>query len=738
MLTASQLRLLTAGKTALAVIVALGIAMALNWERPYWTGITVFITFLPYVGAAFEKSILRILGTITAGVLAYLLTGWFEQDQVLMSLSLFIILAVLGYGAQGKLYPYFFVLGGITLCIITGTTIVHPNQLWHMVLFRVLEVMLGVIVGLSINALVFPQRASIALRYKVSDALKDTRALLELALDTYQRGKPLPGDLDQRESNLAEQFPKLMTLMQSALRDSSQLLRHQHALEELIRELRQCFVAVTTCLRASSSEAPKDFQSELGDALLDYTQALLDDLTQLIADLQQDQPARRLQKSHEARETLRRKVTELRAEGVSYRYPIDDATNCYALLGDLNSLQDAMIRLAQADRCLYREVEADELPERVKEEHRRWRPDNMRIKHGLKVAIACIIALYAYLWLQWPSGVTAFLTCAIVMQISSSASNQKSMLRLGGCLLGGTFGAITLSFIEPHFETFYGFAIPLFFIFFFFAWINNGPQKYAYAGFQAQIAFLLMTSISAEQSVNLKAGVDRFMGILLGVFIAALVHRLIWPVLPEREFRREIEKFFRRATDFMREQDARITQQQAKPAARRQEQDLATIEYLPAKTLSWLDQITFRKNEADEKIEFTKTYLHTQAIVFALRGMAQANARELHPDTLTQMRPELTALDHAIADSLQQCAEAFATNQPPTSEDSIHAAVNALEARLSKLLREEKATRTLNYQQLSCFLALVRRYRETASLVRECRRQVGVLNFKVLERSEFF
>lgn len=738
MLTAAQLRLLTAGKAALACVIAMGIAMKLNWDRPYWTGITAFITFLPYVGAAFEKSILRILGTITAGVLAYFLTGWFEQDQLMMTLSIFALLAFFGYGAQGNTYQYFFVLAGITLCIIMGTTIVHPGDLWDMVLFRILEVVLGVVVGLSVNTLIFPQRASNALRYKVSYALKTSRNLLEIACQRYQDNKPYPANLDQQEGAAAAQFPALMTLMQAALRDSSRLLRHQHALEELIRELRQCFVAVITCLRAADSQTISKFQHEMDAEFRAYTSALLADLDQLITDLRQNQPARHLQRCHEARDTLFRKVQELRAAGVSYTYPIEDATNYYALLGDLNSLQEAMIRLAQADRCLYRDVEARDLPARVHAPHTRWKLDEMRLRHGLKVGLACIIALYAYLWLQWPSGVTAFLTCSIVMQISASASNQKSMLRLAGCLLGGVFGAFTLAFVEPHFETYLGFAIPLFGIFFLFAWINNGPQKYAYAGFQAQIAFLLMTSISAQQSVDLKAGIDRFMGILLGVFIAALVHRLIWPVLPEREFRREMAKLFREASDFMRQQDARIAHVREQPAARRQEQDLATIEFLPAKTLNWLGQISLSKRESHDKDELTQTYLNSQAIVFGLRGMAQANARELDPATLDSMRPELNALDHAIGDALAQCAEAFERGENFTAGHAVREAAAKLESRLSRLLREEKATRTLNYQQLSCFLALVRRYRELASLIHASQQQVSELNCKVLERSEFF
>ncbi|WP_309399552.1 FUSC family protein [Cerasicoccus maritimus] len=738
MLSANQLRLLTSFKTALAVVIALGIAMKLNWERPYWTGITVFITFLPYVGAAFEKSVLRVLGTITAGFIAYLLTGWFEQDQLMMTISLFVILGIFGYGGTGKVYPYFFILGGITLCIILGTTIVYPDALWYLVLFRTLEVCLGVVVALTVNNLIFPQKASNAFRNKASTTLESCDTLLGHAIAKYQTNTPLPDNVEAQTKLIAADFSALMNLFHSALRDSSRILHHQHAMEELLREMRQIYVAIVTVLRAASSDFPKELQHELQAELDGYVSAIQSDLSQIIEDLRQDRPARRLTKLHDARETLRDKVNALRAEGISYQYAVDDAINFYAYLGDLTALHDSMIRLVQADRALYRDASARELPPRIRPKPNGWKPDALRLRHAIKVGIACIIALYAYLWLQWPSGVTSFLTCSIVMQVSAVASNQKSMLRLGGCLLGGIFGAFTLTFIEPNFATYYTYCVPLFFIFAFFSWINNGPVKYAYAGFQAQLAFLLMTSISAEQSIDLAAGVDRFLGILLGVFIAALVHRIIWPVLPEKEFARELRQFFNRARCFMLEQDDRIASEQSDATGRAQEKDLARIEVIPAKSFDWLSQIGFRDNESKDHATLMQIYLHVQAISFALRGMSQANARNLNRETLDLLRPQLKAMDHALADVLQRCELSFQTNAPIAGSDYFKTARIEMEKQLTKLLRVDRATRKLSNEELGAFLSLVRRYREAGEYINACEQEIRKLNFEVLKRSAFF
>jgi len=737
-LSANQLRLLTAGKTALAVVIAMGIAMKLNWERPYWTGVTAMIVSLPYVGAVFEKSALRVLGTIFAGFLSFVLAGWFEQNQLMMSVSLFVVLVGAGYGAMGKTYPYFFMLGGITICIILGNVITNPHELWSLVLSRTLEVSLGVVVAVAVNATLFPQHAANYYRDKVSSLLEQCGSLLQTAVDAYVHGKPLPEDIEDRERDIAAQFPALVALLKTALRDSSRLLHHQRAAEEIMRETRQCFVAAVTSVRAAGSQRPKDLQSEARAELTAYCKALRADLQQLAGDLRNDQPARKLIASRNAREKLDARTLELRHTGVTRQYPLEDAAAFFAFIADLDAAREALVRLAQAGRALYRDLESSELPPRVRWEPMSFKLDPARLRHGVKVAIASLTALYVYLWLHWPAGVTAFLTCAIVMQMTVTASNQKSLLRLGGCLMGGLFGAFTLGVIEPRLETYLAYAVPLYGIFFLFAWINVGPPKWAYAGFQAQLAFLLMTSISSQQSLDLKAGVDRFMGILLGVFIAGFVQRMIWPVLPEKEFRRELATFFQRAAHFMREQDNRLTSQKMTPTGRAQEQDLAQIEYLPAKTLDWLGQIGFRSHEEDDQDALTQTYLCVQSIAFALRGMAQANARPIPAGVREKIRPELTRMDQAIAAAFARCENAFTRGEGFSPGDEIHQAAIALERNLAELIRVQHATRTATGQELGAFLALVRRYRELGSLAQAAERHVSGLNFNVLERSDFF
>jgi len=54
-------------KTALAMTIAYGIALSMDWDRPYWAGFAVAFISLATVGQSLNKGALRMLGTLVAG-----------------------------------------------------------------------------------------------------------------------------------------------------------------------------------------------------------------------------------------------------------------------------------------------------------------------------------------------------------------------------------------------------------------------------------------------------------------------------------------------------------------------------------------------------------------------------------------------------------------------------------------------------------------------------------------------
>jgi uncharacterized membrane protein YccC len=51
-------------KTALAMTIAYGIALSMDWGRPYWAGFAVAMISLATIGQSLNKAALRVLGTL--------------------------------------------------------------------------------------------------------------------------------------------------------------------------------------------------------------------------------------------------------------------------------------------------------------------------------------------------------------------------------------------------------------------------------------------------------------------------------------------------------------------------------------------------------------------------------------------------------------------------------------------------------------------------------------------------
>jgi uncharacterized membrane protein YccC len=61
-------RFKAAVKTALAMVLAYGVALSMNWDNAYWAGFSVAFCSLSTVGESLNKGLLRLSGTFLGGV----------------------------------------------------------------------------------------------------------------------------------------------------------------------------------------------------------------------------------------------------------------------------------------------------------------------------------------------------------------------------------------------------------------------------------------------------------------------------------------------------------------------------------------------------------------------------------------------------------------------------------------------------------------------------------------------
>lgn len=146
--------------------------------------------------------------------------------------------------------------------------------------------------------------------------------------------------------------------------------------------------------------------------------------------------------------------------------------------------------------------------------------------NSFKTVLACLLGLVATHFLHIEMAQWVVISILIVMagQYRVGGAIKKGYARLLATVIGGSLAAITLFFFSNNLLFTY---IALFIFIFFFAYLasNSKDNTYLYA-----FGAVTMTIILLNPNPQIKAAYDRIIEILLGVSIAILVTRFVFPI----------------------------------------------------------------------------------------------------------------------------------------------------------------------------------------------------------------
>ncbi|HWY24596.1 MAG TPA: FUSC family protein, partial [Nevskia sp.] len=162
-------------KTLAAALLALWIAFRLGFDSPRSAMLTVFIVAQPQTGLVLAKSFWRTLGTLVGCLATFVLVGLFAQDRelFLLAMAVWVGLCTAGAALYRNFRAYAFVLAGYTACLIGFPSALHPQITFNTAVFRVSEVMLGILCAGLITDLVLPQPLGLSLVGAVRGGYKE-------------------------------------------------------------------------------------------------------------------------------------------------------------------------------------------------------------------------------------------------------------------------------------------------------------------------------------------------------------------------------------------------------------------------------------------------------------------------------------------------------------------------------------------------------------------------------------
>jgi uncharacterized membrane protein YccC len=134
-------------RTAVAALLALYVAMALDLDTPHWAAWTVLTVSLPSPDQAFAKSFYRMIGTLVGAAMGVVMIALFAQTPLVFDAAMVLWAAVCTYfGTRARQFEtYALALTWLTTGIVAYGSIAAPADAFTVAITRTAEVTLGVV-----------------------------------------------------------------------------------------------------------------------------------------------------------------------------------------------------------------------------------------------------------------------------------------------------------------------------------------------------------------------------------------------------------------------------------------------------------------------------------------------------------------------------------------------------------------------------------------------------------------
>src|SRR5215469_13797257 len=145
-----------ATKTALAMVLAYGVALSMDWDNPYWAGFAVAFCSLSTVGESLNKGLLRLSGTLLGSLAALTLIALFPQDRWLFLTCMTAFVGFCTFMMFGTSRWYFWYVAGFSVPLLALAGGANAANDFQTVILRTEETTLGILSYSLVWLLIWP------------------------------------------------------------------------------------------------------------------------------------------------------------------------------------------------------------------------------------------------------------------------------------------------------------------------------------------------------------------------------------------------------------------------------------------------------------------------------------------------------------------------------------------------------------------------------------------------------
>jgi len=614
-------------KLGLAGILALYISRLIRLDHANWALFTVLVLApAQYVGAIAQRSIARVVGTIIGGFVGVWLVGNYEQDRLFFLVFVFVYISFCMYMFGGSIFPYGFFLCANALMTVSANGIFDPTNAWHIGLGRVLEILTGVVSILVVANLVWPRFVRHDFIGLARAALVNVGKLVDLQHRSLATGTDLWDEAGTTAIALREQSLNLRALLQNGANESLYFRRRLpsytmavvslvHLLQaslDLFRRQKgrpQYLDDVGTELFAVHEAIEREFQM-LGDALLIESRTPVKD--------------DRLESTFQA---LELRLQEVHATGIARKYSLEDALDLANHYAALRIVNDELLKL----RALLVGLPLPgDPPRRDKPREFRFpRIDMGRVRDAVKSAIGASAALLICKWFN-PPGAAGIPLAAMVLTTATKnfvggKADRGSLQGAFQVSVGGLLFLILVFLISPALSNYSVMNLFLFAQLFAFGYCSASVRGQSLHLNAAMFFVVATVGLDAEKPVAVETVFGSYFGVVLPIFIAAIVGRLFWPILPESELRKRLIEFFSICSSFL-----------AKPPGHGDEALSSRLTLIPIEAVNWVRGLQGRNCPETEVEKLQRLTVTMRRLALHLSSRARRDRPAL-PESITRL-----------------------------------------------------------------------------------------------------
>ena len=663
-------RMKEAVKTGLAMAMAYGIALQMDWDRPYWAAFAVAFISLPTAGQSLHKGALRMFGTLVGGVAALTLIALFPQQRWWFLIFLSVYIGFCTYLMTGKKNQYFYQVMAFVAAIICFDGGVNSQNAFQTAMVRIQQTGMGIMVYTLVSVFLWPRTTGSELNEASRKLFAVQRGLFEIYRD-LMIGKSPGVDFRSQRMQEMQHLNRLAQALDGAESDSYEVwaarrqwrrfLGDSKTLSEILERWRESFSEITQ---------------------LDLNK-LLPNLAAVCAELElRFEQIQDMLAGKAPEQAIKPIALAIDKTGVAAQSNFERAalavtkTQLDRLAALSQSLFDCVEDIKGFSRQSFR-------PSRVKGSHSGLALDPERIGAVVRVLSGMWLAFLIWVYID-PPGHTSFVVIAVSLGLAFARSPQLPVSKTFlPAILSSGFAGVVYIFVMPHLSGYLQLGLMIFAVTFGITYLFATPQQGLNRA-SGLAFFAILTSIANQQTYSFASFASSTAMIVLGLSLLLATSYIPFRPQPEKAFLRLLRRFFRHA-EFLMSRMA-LDRESHKSLSERwkmmpYQNDLME---LPQKLAAWGGRI-------DHRLFPGNTPEQVQALVNSLQALALRikdllNARENPQSTLLVrgLIDDVRAWRVAIEALFQRWSDNPATEPDVDLQERLALEMKAMETRIDQ------------------------------------------------------